>query len=66
MQTRQWCVMRQDDSGNRFVVAGALTEAEARLLSSSYAARGHKQLYWAEPMPIPAPPDLTAPPASRS
>jgi hypothetical protein len=49
MSARRWCVMRQDDNGNRFVVAGSLTEAEARLLSASYAARGHKQLYWAEP-----------------
>jgi len=44
--------MRQDDNGNRFVVAGALTEAEARLLTASYAARAHKQLYWAEPMAV--------------
>jgi hypothetical protein len=48
--------MRQDDNGNRFVVAGSLTESEARLLSASYAARGHKQLYWAEAMAMgPAP-----------
>jgi hypothetical protein len=53
--------MRQDDSGNRFVVAAALTEPEARLLSASYAARAHKQLYWVEPM-VTEPPD----PASRS
>jgi hypothetical protein len=53
--------MRQDDSGNRFVVAAALIEAEARLLSASYAARAHK-LYWVEPVPPTEPPD----PASRS
>jgi hypothetical protein len=45
--------MRQDDNGNRYVVAAALTEAEARLLSASYAARGHKQTYWIEPMASP-------------
>lgn len=50
MSGRQWCVMRQDDSGNRFVVAAQLTEAEARLLAASYAARGHKQLYTVELM----------------
>ncbi|HET7505475.1 MAG TPA: SPOR domain-containing protein [Kofleriaceae bacterium] len=50
MSERGWCVMRQDDSGNRFVVASALTEPEARLLAASYEARGHKQLYWIEPM----------------
>jgi hypothetical protein len=50
MRGREWCVMRQDDSGNRFVVASALTEPEARLLSASYALRAHKQTYWFEPM----------------
>jgi len=50
MSERDWCVMRQDDNGNRYVVAAALTEAEARLLAASYTARGHKQLYWIEPM----------------
>jgi hypothetical protein len=42
--------MRQDDNGNRFLVAAALTEPEARLLSASYEARAHKQMYWIEPM----------------
>jgi hypothetical protein len=59
MRDRDWCVMRQDDNGNRYVVAIELTEPEAQLLSVSYAARGHKQLYWAEPMTLaePAPED---------
>jgi hypothetical protein len=42
--------MRQDDNGDRCVVAEALTEPEAQLLSASYAARGHTQTYWIEPM----------------
>lgn len=50
--------MRQDDNGNRHVVAEALTEGEARLLSAAYALRGHKQMYWVEPMPA-----VSAPPA---
>jgi hypothetical protein len=50
MRERDWCVMRQDDDGHRRVVASALTEPEARLLSASYAARGHEQRYWIEPM----------------
>jgi hypothetical protein len=62
MDGRRWCVMRQDDNGNRFVVADALTEADARLLSASYAARAHKQLYWVEPMTITDPPDPSEPP----
>lgn len=56
MSGRQWCVMRQDDNGNRFLVAAALTEPEARLLSTSYAVRAHKQMYWVEPMEMAAPP----------
>jgi hypothetical protein len=56
MSGRQWCVMRQDDNGNRFLVAAALTEPEARLLSASYAVRAHKQMYWVEPMEMGAPP----------
>jgi hypothetical protein len=58
MTERAWCVMRQDDSGNRYVVASALTEAEAQLLAASYAGRGHKQLYWIEPMASEPPADL--------
>ena len=67
MSPRDWCVMRQDDHGNRYVVASALTEAEAQLLSVSYAARGHKQLYWIEPMsPVsPSPVSPIRGPASR-
>jgi 8-oxo-dGTP diphosphatase len=50
MGSRDWCVMRQDDQGDRFVVASALTEPEARLLSVSYEVRAYKQTYWVEPM----------------
>lgn len=42
-------VMRQDDNGNRFVVAKGLDRAEARRLAAELEARGHKQLYWVEP-----------------
>ncbi|MEU9044144.1 MULTISPECIES: SPOR domain-containing protein [unclassified Kitasatospora] len=41
-------VMRQDDNGNRFVVAGDLDRAEAQRLAAEFEARGHKQLYWVE------------------
>ncbi len=50
---RDWCVIRQDDQGDRFIVASALTEPEARLLSASYEARAYKQTYWVEPMTEP-------------
>lgn len=51
MSERDWCVMRQDDNGNRYVIASQLTESEARLLSAAYEARGHKQMYWVEISP---------------
>ncbi|MFJ6618299.1 SPOR domain-containing protein [Kitasatospora sp. NPDC091335] len=41
-------VMRQDDNGNRFLVAGGLDPAEARRLATDFESRGHKQLYWVE------------------
>lgn len=46
---RPWRVCRQDDNDNRFVMAEFLDEPAARALVDDYAARGHKQLYWAEP-----------------
>ncbi|MFJ3218466.1 SPOR domain-containing protein [Kitasatospora sp. NPDC086801] len=44
-------VMRQDDNGNRFLVAGGLERAEAERLAAEFEARGHKQLYWVEAEP---------------
>ncbi|MBV6701138.1 hypothetical protein [Kitasatospora aureofaciens] len=41
-------VMRQDDNGNRFVVARGLSRPEAERLAAEFEARGHKQLYWVE------------------
>ncbi|MGA5819016.1 SPOR domain-containing protein [Kitasatospora sp. NPDC094028] len=41
-------VMRQDDNGNRFLVAKGLARAEAERLAAEFEARGHKQLYWVE------------------
>ncbi|MEV7771668.1 SPOR domain-containing protein [Kitasatospora sp. NPDC086791] len=41
-------VMRQDDNGNRFLVAKDLDGAEAQRLAAEFEARGHKQLYWVE------------------
>lgn len=47
---RPWRVCRQDDNANRFVIADFLDEASARTHAGEFTARGHKQLYWAEPM----------------
>ena len=44
-----WAVHRQDDHGNRFVVETGLSRADAERLAELFQARGHKQLYWAEP-----------------
>ncbi|GAA2749536.1 SPOR domain-containing protein [Kitasatospora cinereorecta] len=41
-------VMRQDDNGNRFLVAAGPDRAAAEALAAEYEARGHKQLYWVE------------------
>ncbi|MEU1289502.1 SPOR domain-containing protein [Kitasatospora sp. NPDC005856] len=41
-------VMRQDDNGNRFLVARDLDRVEARRLAAEFEARGHKQMYWVE------------------
>jgi hypothetical protein len=46
-----WAVHRQDDNGNRFVVREHLSYAEALRLVAEFEARGHKQMYWAEPEP---------------
>lgn len=43
-----WTVQRQDDNGNRFIVATGLTREQAEQLAASFEARGHKQLYWVE------------------
>ncbi|MFJ1706535.1 SPOR domain-containing protein [Kitasatospora sp. NPDC088346] len=40
--------MRQDDNGNRYLVAAGLTRAAADALAAEFEARGHKQLYWVE------------------
>jgi hypothetical protein len=40
---------RQDDNGNQFVVQTALNREEANRLVAELEARGHKQVYWAEP-----------------
>ncbi|HGA3308795.1 TPA: hypothetical protein ACIR6K_005014 [Pseudomonas aeruginosa] len=45
----RWCLWRQDDNGNAFVMRRDLTRDEACALVKDYQARGHRQLYWASP-----------------
>lgn len=47
-----WRVCRQDDNDNRFTLREYLDESAARALAEDFSQRGHKQMYWAEPMPI--------------
>ncbi len=44
-----WAIWRTDDNGNTFLVRSGLTHPEALRLVAEFEARGHKQLYWAEP-----------------
>jgi hypothetical protein len=44
-----WTAHRQDDNGNRFVVETGLSREDADRLVAELEARGHKQVYWAEP-----------------
>jgi hypothetical protein len=48
-QPATWTVYRQDDNGNRFVVQRRLSQEEALRLVAVLEARGHKQVYWADP-----------------
>jgi hypothetical protein len=48
--SQRWRVMRQDDNGNVFVVAVVANEDAARSAAAEYEARGHKQMYWVEPV----------------
>lgn len=41
-----WCVMRQDDNGNTFVIADRLSQTDAETTMRAYERRGHKQVYW--------------------
>ncbi|MFD8757253.1 SPOR domain-containing protein [Kitasatospora sp. NPDC059577] len=49
-------VVRQDDNGNRFLVAKDLDGAGAQRLAAELEARGHKQLYWVEEVEAPGAP----------
>jgi len=44
----KYCVWRQDDNGNTFLVKDRLTENDAFRLVREYEEKGHKQTYWAK------------------
>jgi hypothetical protein len=43
-----WRVVRLDDNGNRFEVAGNLSQRAAERLIDAYERKGHKQTYCKE------------------
>lgn len=49
VRLQTWKVTRTDDNGNISVMAQGMCETAARLMAENMAARGHKQLYVAEP-----------------
>ncbi len=44
-----WAAWRTDDNANTFIVRELLTREEADRVVAEFTARGHKQMYWAEP-----------------
>lgn len=48
MSDGQFLLWRQDDNGNRFLVARFAVEAEAAAEQARFEALGHKQTYWVE------------------
>ena len=44
----RWRLMRQDDPGNRYIVADFDSETEARQALAAYESQRHKQTYWIE------------------
>ncbi|WP_169734286.1 hypothetical protein [Hamadaea tsunoensis] len=46
-----WVVWRQDDNGNRYIVAKHETREAAEAQAQEMEARGHKQTYWVEKTP---------------
>ena len=49
-----WRLLRQDDNGNRFVLATFASRSDAEAQRRAFEARGHKQTYWVEPTLTPA------------
>jgi len=46
--TTRWQLKRQDDHGNRYVIADFDSKEAASQMMAEYEAKGHKQTYWIE------------------
>ena len=53
MSEYDWRVYRLDDNGNRFAVGDYQDRQTAEAVAAAYAAKGHKQAYWVEPVTRP-------------
>lgn len=51
MSEPQWELWRQDDNGQRFLVARFSCQSEAESQRCSFEEKGHKQLYWVSQSP---------------
>ena len=49
-----WALWRQDDNGNRFLIARFDSAEAAEAEQRRYEALGHKQTYWVEAADPPA------------
>lgn len=43
-----WCVVRQDDNGQRAIAVRTTSRCEAEARAKAFEDAGHKQLYWVE------------------
>ncbi len=46
-----WELWRQDDNGNRFLIARFASRVEAEDAGRRFEALAHKQTYWVQPRP---------------
>ena len=49
-QKQLWSLWRQDDHGNRFLIKEFSDREEAEKSMKHYESKGHKQIYWIEPI----------------
>lgn len=48
LRSTKWKIVRQDDTGNAFVIETGLEKEVAENKRAEFEARGHKQMYWIE------------------
>lgn len=53
-ESGEYCLMRQDDNGNRYAVAYFPDRDAAEKARAEFEARGHKQIYWVQDVQRPS------------